>query len=68
MNISISQMTTAEKIRAMEEIRDDLCHHAEMDPPSWHQDILSQREESLSKGAEGFIDWDTAKKRIRETI
>lgn len=68
MNISIGKMTTAEKIRTMEEIWDDLCHHAEMESPSWHQDVLSNREESLSKGADGFTDWETAKKRIRETM
>ena len=51
MNIAINQMTTAEKIRTMEDIWDDLCHHAEeVASPSWHQDVLLQREESLSKG------------------
>lgn len=28
MNIAIDQMTMAEKIRTMEEIWDELCHHA----------------------------------------
>ena len=69
MNLSIEQMTTAEKIRTMEDIWDDLCHHAaEVPSPSWHQDVLSQREESVSKGTGVFTDWETAKKRIRETI
>lgn len=69
MNLPIEQMTTAEKIRTMEDIWDDLCHHAEAIPsPSWHQDVLSQREESVSKGTETFTEWETAKKRIRETI
>ena len=69
MNIAIDQMTTAEKIRTMEDIWDDLCHHAEeISSPSWHQDVLSQREESLSKGGETFTDWETAKKKIREAL
>ena len=69
MSLAIEQMTTAEKIRTMEDIWDDLCHHAaEVPSPSRHQDVLSQREESVSKGSEAFTDWETAKKRIRETI
>ena len=69
MNVAIDKMTVAEKIRTMEDIWYDLCHHAaEISSPSWHQDVLSQREESLSKGTENFTDWETAKKKIRETI
>jgi len=57
MNISVDRMTTAEKIRTMEDLWDDLCHHAaEIPSPSWHQDVLSQREESVAKGIETFTD------------
>lgn len=69
MNISINQMTTAEKIRMMEDLWDDLCHHAsEIPSPSWHKDVLLQREDSLSKGNETFTDWEKAKKRIHEKL
>jgi hypothetical protein len=69
MNITIDQMTIAEKIRTMEDIWDDLCRHAsEIPSPSWHRDVLSQREESVSKGTETFTDWETAKNRIREKL
>lgn len=69
MHIAIDQMTTAEKIRTMEDIWDDLCHHAEeVSSPSWHKDVLSRREESLSKADESFTDWETAKKKIREIL
>ncbi len=69
MNISIDQMTMAEKIRTMEDIWDDLCHHAgEIPSQSWHREVLSQREESLSKGTETFTNWEIAKKRIREKL
>jgi hypothetical protein len=69
MNITIDQMTTAEKIRTMEDIWDDLCHHAaEIPSPSWHRDVLSRREESVSKSSETFTEWETAKNRIREKL
>ena len=35
MNISINKMTTEEKIRTMEDLWDDLCHHA-AEIPSRH--------------------------------
>ena len=69
MNILIEQMSTAEKIRTMEDIWDDLCHHAaEIPSPSWHLNVLSQREESISKSTETFTDWEIAKKKIREKL
>ena len=69
MNISINKMTTEEKIRTMEDLWDDLCHHAaEIPSPAWHNDVLSQREESISKGNETFTDWEKAKKSIRKKL
>lgn len=69
MNLAMDQLTTAEKLRIMEDLWDDLCRHAEKIPsPSWHQEVLSEREKSLSKGSEAFTDWEIAKKRIRKTI
>lgn len=69
MNISINKMTTEEKLRTMEDLWDDLCHHAaEVPSPSWHKDVLLQREESISKGNDTFTEWEKAKKGIREKL
>ncbi|MCC7210758.1 MAG: addiction module protein [Candidatus Brocadia sp.] len=30
--------------------------------PSWHEEVLNEREESIKKGGEEFVDWNSAKK------
>lgn len=71
MNITIplDKMTTEDKIRTMEELWDDLCKHADKVPsPSWHKDVLAQREEAVSEGKDNFNDWDIEKERIRQAL
>ena len=69
MALQLDKMTTADKIRAMESLWDDLCKHADaVASQSWHKDILSQREKSVAKGKEKFNDWDREKKRIRKSL
>lgn len=66
--ISIEGMSVAEKLRAMELLWDDLSKRAEMDSPGWHGDELARREQALSAGHESIEDWETAKRRIRDTL
>jgi hypothetical protein len=67
--LPLEKMTTEEKIRAMETIWDDLCKKAESIPsPSWHKDILEEREKAIKDGKEEFIDWSEAKKQIEDKI
>lgn len=63
----LEKMSQQEKIKAMESLWDDLCRHAQgIESPDWHGTVLDQREESLTVGEAEFIDWEDAKKRIRE--
>jgi hypothetical protein len=65
--LQIDQMTIAEKLRAMEELWDDLRARAEGVPmPQWHKDLLDERERLIASGEAQFDDWDVAKKRITE--
>ena len=65
--LPLSKMTVADKLRAIEEIWDDLLHTAkEIPSPSWHGDVLGAREARLREGASQFGDWTEAKRRIRE--
>lgn len=68
-SLQLDKMSTEEKISAMEDIWDDLCRRADEIPsPPWHNTILQQREEHAQKGMDVFIDWETAKKNIRESL
>lgn len=60
-------MTSAEKVRIMEELWDDLRLRAEGVPvPQWHKDLLDERERLIESGEAQFDDWDAARKRITE--
>jgi hypothetical protein len=69
ISLPLEEMTTEDKIRAMETIWDDLCKKDEnIISPSWHKDILDEREKAIENGKEEFIDWSEAKKQIEDKI
>ena len=67
--IKLDDMSIEEKIQTMETIWDDLCKTADnvLSPP-WHKTILSEREEKLKTGDDNFLDWEEARKQIRDKI
>ena len=60
-------MTREEKLRAMEELWADLSRdEAQFESPAWHGDVLRERVEAVKSGKEAFVDWETAKKKLRD--
>lgn len=71
MNVAqtVKKMTKEEKILAMEEIWDNLCHTAGgFESPGWHEDVLRDREKNLEIGEDRFLDWPTAKRNIKNEL
>ena len=71
MNITLplKDMTVEEKLQIMEAIWDDLSRHAdEIPPPAWHGEVLAALEAAIERGEESFDDWETAKRRIRDSV
>jgi len=69
MTIDLEQMTIEEKLKAMEMLWDDLCRSApDFSSPSWHEDVLKEREQRIKDGKERFVDWDQAKKDLWDSI
>lgn len=67
--LPLDKMTVAEKLRAMEALWADLSRdEAQLESPAWHADVLHEREERIKSGTESFMDWETAKKQLRETF
>ena len=67
VTLPLDQMTTAEKLRAMESLWADLSRKEEQfDSPAWHEEVLKEREERIRSGQEKFIDWETAKTELRD--
>lgn len=68
--IDLQEMTTPDKLRLMEALWQNLSAggNSEVPSPEWHGEILAQRDRLIDSGDETFIDWDTAKKQLREEL
>ena len=65
--LQLDKLTRAEKLRAMEELWDDLSKPDEQYPsPDWHGDVLRDRDQALKDGRDEFIPWEQAKRHIRD--
>jgi len=63
--LPLEQMSIEEKIQIMEIIWNNLCKNADsLSSPSWHKNILHEREDMIKNGDEEFVDWDKSKKYI----
>jgi hypothetical protein len=69
MNLSLKEMTTQEKLAAMELLWDDLARSSEsFESPDWHKDTLEERRQKVAEGQGHFTDWETAKSAIRAKL
>ena len=67
--IDLQEMTTPDKLRLMEALWQNLSTTtSEVASPEWHGEILAERERLIDSGEERFIDWDTAKKQLRDEL
>lgn len=69
VELPLDKMTIAEKLQAMEALWADLSRDsAQVPSPSWHHDVLREREQKVAGGKEKFLDWETAKKQLRDRL
>ena len=62
----INKMSVIERLQAMEQLWDALCHDAEdMTSPDWHQTVLADRKARAIKGEAKFLTLDQLKSRLR---
>lgn len=62
-------MSMDEKLRVMEALWADLSRHEEqLESPGWHADVLKAREERVTSGQETFVEWEAAKKELRDRL
>jgi hypothetical protein len=66
--LQLEQMSIEDKFRTMEYLWDDLCRRAEVSSPPWHNEILLEREQGVLAGNAKFVDWNAAKKQIRDSL
>jgi Putative addiction module component len=69
ITLPLDQMTTPEKLRAMEALWADLSRREEDVPsPVWHEQVLKEREERIRTGKESFVEWEAAKRELRDRL
>jgi hypothetical protein len=69
VSLPLDKMTVAEKLRAMEALWADLSRDdSRFESPEWHADVLHERKADFKAGKETFIDWETAKKQLRDKL
>jgi hypothetical protein len=60
-------MSTIERLRAMEELWDALCHEdQEIESPAWHGNILEARRKDIETGKDEFISIKDLKESSRK--
>ncbi|MDY6825290.1 MAG: addiction module protein [Thermodesulfobacteriota bacterium] len=64
--IEIKHLSKEEKLRVMEAIWEDLSREDKgVESPGWHQKALQETERRFSTGDEKIVDWQAAKKELR---
>jgi putative addiction module component (TIGR02574 family) len=67
--IPIESFTVAEKLLLMERLWEDLSKQpSNVVPPEWHGDVLVARLAAVKEGRTDFVDWDSAKERLRNRL
>jgi hypothetical protein len=67
--LPLDQMTTAEKLRAMEALWADVTRKADaFESPAWQGEVLRERDHRVAEGRESSTDWESAKQKLRDRL
>ena len=68
-DIPIESLSLAEKLHLMERLWEELSKHPSSLPsPEWHGDVLAARMAAAKEGKTEFVDWESAKERLRNRL
>jgi hypothetical protein len=66
-DISISQLSLAQKLNLMESLWADLSRNKKgLKSPPWHETVLRDRRKAYAAGKVIASDWEQSKKRIKK--
>ena len=69
VDLPLENMTVAQKLSTMELLWADLSAQAPDEvSPSWHFEVLAERERRVARGEEKILDWSEAKRLLREEL
>jgi len=62
--LPLATMSVSEKIQMMETLWENLTQQSQdITSPTWHHDLLLQREKLLENQQDHFVDWNEAKNK-----
>lgn len=65
VDVSLKELTTAEKIELMERLWVDLSRNPQAVPsPAWHGVVLAERRETVRQGRMTIVAWEEARQRL----
>ncbi|MEY4179323.1 MAG: hypothetical protein RLY70_2897 [Planctomycetota bacterium] len=68
-DIPIESLSLAEKLLLMERLWEELSKHpSNLPSPEWHGDVLAARMAAVKEGKTEFVDWESAKERLRNRL
>ena len=69
VDLPLTKLTLAQKLDLIETLWDDISKNAKaLESPSWHEEVLQDRQKALEAGKASARDWDQAKERIRRNV
>ena len=70
MHISLEQMPIAEKFLMMEQLWESMSKDAQNSgfSPSWHFDVLNNREQKIATGESSFSSLNEARMRLQKLV
>lgn len=66
MNLTVSSMSTAQKLEAMEQLWASLQTSEDFTPPEWHRQILADRQKRIDRGETTFSTVAEVRERLRK--
>jgi hypothetical protein len=68
-SLSLDGTSVQEEVHMMEAFRDDPCRRTDaVTSPPRHGDVLAEREAAIRRGEDRFEDWETAKRRMADSL
>jgi hypothetical protein len=65
----IRQMPLSDKLAMLEALWEEISSEPDqVEIPQWHKDILDERLMAAERGEVEIIDWEIAKKQVRELV
>ncbi len=69
ISLPLNEMSVEEKLELMELLWQDLDRSStQIKPPAWHREVLTSREQAISRGDEVFEEWEIAREKIEKEI